>query len=31
MLDLKFIAFNKELVKKKLTNRGEKFSIDMID
>lgn len=31
MLDLKFISFNKELVKKKLTNRGENFSIEMID
>lgn len=31
MLDLKFISLNKEFVKKKLTNRGEKFSLDMID
>ncbi len=31
MLDLKFILFNKELVKKKLTNRGEDFSLKMID
>lgn len=31
MLDLKFISLNKELVKKKLTNRGEDFSISMID
>ena len=31
MLDLKFISFNKEFVKEKLTNRGEKFSLDTID
>ena len=31
MLDLKFISLNKELVKKKLTNRGEDFSLNMVD
>ena len=31
MLDIKFISLNKEFVKEKLTNRGEKFSLDMID
>lgn len=31
MLDLKFISLNKDLVKRKLENRGENFSLDMID
>ena len=31
MLDLKFISLNKEFVKEKLSNRGEDFSIDLID
>lgn len=31
MLDIKFISLNKEFVKEKLTNRGEKFSLEMID
>lgn len=31
MLDIKFIALNKDFVKGKLTNRGEKFSLEMID
>lgn len=31
MLDLKFIIANKELVKSKLTNRGENFSLELID
>ncbi len=31
MLDLKFIVSNKDFVKRKLTNRGEDFSLDLID
>lgn len=31
MLDLKFIIANKEFVKSKLTNRGENFSVELID
>lgn len=31
MLDIKFIASNKAFVKEKLTDRGESFSLEMID
>lgn len=31
MLDLKFIVYNKDFVKQKLSNRGEDFLVDTID